>query len=279
MKTLSMILTLSTILLISSCSGKSPFSSIGNDNSTGSVSCKVSTANAVQEVIKTADLQVAGHGMQTISKRMTVAPNSISGRVDEIPIGKGRSFKVTIYDSIGNPQYQGTSTADITEDNVTAVPVTLSRVTGSVQIQGQVETPSYGYQYYKLTINAIGLGGPNEAILTETSFLNGNTPIVGGYSVLSNSNTVIGDVSSLFNGDLTADAGYVKFSSAPWSWIIDMGAAYTFTDLKIASHETFFYKEPSNITIFGSSDGTTWNEIGGTTFSNEYQDALIELTY
>lgn len=275
----TIILTLTTIIF-TSCSGKNPFTAISNDNSTGSVSCQVSTVNAQQEVIKTADLQVAGHGMKTISKRMAVTPTAISGRVDEIPVGKGRSFKVTIYDSLGTPQYEGTSTADIKSDEVTAVPVTLSRVTGSVQILGQVEGTTYGYRYYKLTVNSLNLGGPNEAILTETSFYNGETPVVGGYTTVSHSAIVIGaELPCLFNGDATVDGGYIKFDIFPWSWTVDMGASYVFTKLKIASHETFFYKEPSSITIYGSDDGSTWNPIGDSTFTTEYQEAFITLTY
>jgi hypothetical protein len=267
-------------MLLVSCSGKGPLSVLSHDDGTGTVTCQVSTANAQQEVIKTADLQVAGHGMQTISKRMSVSPNLISGRVDEIPVGKGRSFKVTIYDSVGAPQYEGTSTADISGGEVTAVPVTLSRVTGSVQILGEVEPTNYGYRYYKLTVNSIGIGGPNEAILTETSFLNVNTPVVGGYTTVSHSAIETGnELSSLFNGDTTASGGYIKFSTFPWSWTVDMGAAYVFTQLKIASWETFFYKEPSSITIFGSTDGTTWNEIGASTFSATYDQVFVQLTY
>lgn len=150
-----------------------------------------------------------------------------------------------------------------------------------------------GYQYYKFVVEAIDLAGPYCAILTETSFMDGYVPITDNYKVLSRShmevggpnNEELGDMRSLFDGYLNATDGnhtyykYVKFTTTPWEWIVDMGSPSIYTSLTIASHETFFYSEPSRVKIYGSNDTTTWNVIGNQTFTKIYQTTSISLSY
>ena len=273
-----------SVLWLAGCSSHNNISNLlgPSGEQTGSVLCKVSTANVVTGVIKTADLQVAGNGMVTITKRMSVNPSAIEGQITGIPVGHSRTFKVMIYDSLGEQQYTGQATADVVGGDTVAVPMVLTRVTGAATINGVIQDVAPGYRYYKFVVSAMNLGGSSCGILTETSFLNDSVPVVGGYTVLSSSTVAAGSIESLFDGDLTVGAStglYMKFTTVPWQWVVDMGATYKFTALHIASWETFYYHEPSQVTVYGSSDATNWNQIGGQTFTTVYQDTLVPLSY
>lgn len=138
-----------------------------------------------------------------------------------------------------------------------------------------------GYRYYKFEVNATDLGGPYECILTETCFMDGDAMVTDGYKVLNHSPVYAGDTSTstLFNGSDSAGKGHVKTITIPWHWVVDMGASYKFTSMFISSWETFFYHEPSQVTIYGSDDASTWIQIGDKTFTSIYQSAFVPLTY
>jgi hypothetical protein len=137
-----------------------------------------------------------------------------------------------------------------------------------------------GYRYYKFVANESNLGGPYEAILTETSFID---TVATNYALVSHDPVLTGTINALFDGDLTVgpqDGQYVKYNnSAPWHWTADVNSPRKFKELKISSLDIFFYKEPSHITISGSNDLTNWAVVADTTFNTAYNNAAIQLTY
>lgn len=173
-------------------------------------------------------------------------------------------------------------------DTVISKPDTIKPVTTTSPVAVQ------GYRYYKFVVEAMALGSSSCGILTETSFMDGDKHITTGYNVISRSDFAwetnpaidstyeLGRMNSLFDGDVTvgSDHGnYIKFTSTPWQWVVDMGSCNKYTSLFISAHETFFYKEPSQVKVYGSNDQTSWKVIGDKKFTEVYQTASIPLSY
>ena len=260
-------LFISSILMLSCLN--SPISSSKNDGE-GSALLKIMATpdSPFQKIAKTAILTITAPDINTITKNLTITDSSVEGRITDIPVGRNRLFTVKIYDTVNIPQYYGKATSNVFPDSVVTINMTIARITGSVDINGNIiEDTSYlnGFRYYRFVVNTINLGGSNGAILTETHFIRGVTayPPTGTYTVISNSSLVGGNILALFDGDSTTGpttGSYVKFSSVPWEWILDMKQNYVFNSFYLSSWQTDFYAEPSNIIIYGS--GSQYRVLG-----------------
>jgi hypothetical protein len=202
----------------------------------------------------------------------------LEGLIDCIPIGKSRKFKILVYDTIGTVQYEGETEADVYSDVPVQITIILKRVVGDAVIIGQVDTVE-GYRCYRMVVEAKDLGGPNEVIMTELSFMD-SVPVLSGYKVLLNNGLVIGRVDALFDGDITAGVdSYIKFNGVPWEIVLDMGYVRRFSRVHVATWEDFFYHIPSRVRIYGGDDTETWYEIGLGEYVEVYSDKFISLTY
>lgn len=87
-------------------------------------------------------------------------------------------------------------------------------------------------------------------------------------------------IDGLFDGDTTANGGFIKFESVPWSWIIDMRAPQRFDSFMLATWETFFYRAPSAISVSGANslDGP-WRVLFAGSFDELYDTRVVPLTY
>jgi hypothetical protein len=232
----------------------------------------------------------SGSAMSTISKALTFNDTSIQGTVTGIPAGNSRIFQVSVYDSLGSKQYYGADTANVLQDTTVNIFITVKRVIGSANINGEIlEADPIEYRYYKFIVNTSNIGStPGAAedvsILTETHFLKGGVvyPSAGDYTIVSDSSIKAGSVGALFDGNSATDStgNYMKFSLAPWAWVIDMKQSYTFDSFYLSSWQTYWYKEPSDISIYGSNSSSgPWNLIGAEVFTTVYQSAVVPLMY
>lgn len=216
-----------------------------------------------------------------ITIRKTIPLNSTTET--PVPAGPARVFSLDIVDTNGTTQYSGADTADIMANEPTNINIPLYRASAPVTIQATIMDDSSSYRYYRFLASTSTLAGPYESILTETHFTMAGIsyPKPDSFSILSYSPMVIGDINSLFNNNGTANTGYVKWTyTQPWEWIIDMQTDYTFDSFYMASWETFFYHEPSNVSIYGSHASTgPWTLLGAQVFTSIYQNATIALTY
>lgn len=148
-----------------------------------------------------------------------------------------------------------------------------------------VPSVSSGYQYYRFVVDSAGLAGSSCIILTETDFIkNGqHYPTPRTVSVISHSPIAIGSIEALFDTDTTTGSttgNYAKFTSTPWEWVIDMKQTIKFDSFYLSSWETFFYQEPSKVSIYGSMNLTgNWTLIGHQVFTQVYQSTTVPLTY
>ena len=241
-----------------------------------------------QKIAKMAVLNISASDMLTLTKSLAITDSSVEGIVSGIPVGKNRLFEVSVFDSLDTLQYKGSATANVIADSMVTVTINVARVTSSAYINGSItedSSHSSAYRYYRFVINAMALAGPYEGILTETHFLKGGVayPPAGSYTLVSNSPVELGNISSLFDGDSSTSStngNYMKFTSVPWEWIIDMNQNYTFDSFYLSSWQTYFYKEPSDISIYGSNSSSgPWNQIGAEVFTVIYQSAVVPLTY
>lgn len=224
-------------------------------------------------------LIIQANDMVTIRK--TIPLNSISET--PVPAGPARVFSLDIVDTNGTTQYSGADTSDILANEPTDINIPLYRASAPVTIQATIMDDSSSYRYYRFLASASTLAGPHESILVETHFIMAGIsyPKPDSFSILSYSPMVIGNINSLFNDNSTANAGYVKWTyTQPWEWVIDMHVDYTFESFYMASWETFFYHEPSSVSIYGSHAPTgPWALLGSQVFTSIYQNATIALTY
>jgi hypothetical protein len=161
--------------------------------------------------------------------------------------------------------------------------MTLGRV-GTVTVNGYIDPP---YQFYKFSVDAMDIGGSSCGILTEASFIdvNGNAVTLNGtnYIIVSSSPIAVGTLQPLFDGDVTVGpttGNYMKFTVCPWEYIIDMGRAYMFGSFRIAAWETWFYHEPSRVSIYGATSSTgPWQLLGTKTWTSCYDQDTVMLSY
>lgn len=139
-----------------------------------------------------------------------------------------------------------------------------------------------GFRYYRFVVEGKIGGSVTATCLVETHFLSGDTayPPAGDYEIVHHDSIASGGITPLFNGNNTAGTGYCKFVDIPWEWILDMTETRTFESLFIANWETFFYKVPSDVKVYGgSSESGPWTQIGSRVFSASYDTAYVPLTY
>jgi hypothetical protein len=245
-----------------------------------------------QKIAKTAILTISASDMLSMTKSLTITDSSVEGKVSGIPVGKNRLFEVSVFDSLDTLQYQGSATSDVISDSMVTVFISVKRITSSANINGNIiedTTNSIGYRYYKFVVNASNIGSsPGAAedvsILTETHFLKGSVayPPAGNYSIVSDSSVEAGSVAALFDGDSATDStgNYMKFTLAPWAWVIDMKQNYTFDNFYLSSWQTYWYREPSDIAIYGANSSSgPWKQIGAEVFTAVYQAAVVPLVY
>jgi hypothetical protein len=79
-----------------------------------------------------------GDTMSTLTKTLTITDSSVQGIVTGIPAGNSRVFKVSVYDSLDSLQYYGVDTADVIRNTTVDITVNVKRVTGSVDIDGNI---------------------------------------------------------------------------------------------------------------------------------------------
>lgn len=227
-------------------------------------------------------LTIQANDMVTIRKTIPITNNSVSGETI-VPAGPARIFSLDIVDTAGSVQYTGSDTANVTPDQPVNIDITLVRLSAPVTITATITEDNSSYQYYRFVANASTLAGPHESILVETHFIMAGItyPKPDSFSVLSYSPMVIGNINSLFDNNSTANTGYVKWTyTNTWEWVIDMKNNYTFDNFYMASWETFFYHEPSSVSIYGSHASTgPWTLLGVQVFTSIYQNATITLTY
>ena len=124
------------------CSDSSdPVSDNGGNGKTGFASAKISITAAApffKDIADSAVVLVSGEGMDDIIAELEISGAAVSGTVADIPVGTARSFEVSVYDDAGTLQYYGKTVTDITGDAVTEIAITLTRITGSADINGSV---------------------------------------------------------------------------------------------------------------------------------------------
>lgn len=278
------------VVFLIGCSGNNPVSSVRTGGyGTASINIAVPANTPFSQVARKAVISITANDMSASSKELTVSANAIQGVVNNIPSGKNRKFDVQVLDSGSVVKYRGSATADVPTDQTVSVPITLVRTAGNAVINGTIVEDSIttGYRYYKFVINSYGNlgGGVYVPCLVETHFVKGDTVYpkdVSGYSVVSGDTAALGGgtLAALFDGDLTANTGFVKPTVNPWNIVVDMKVARTFTGFYMHLWETFFYGSPTSVTIYGATSATgTWTQIGAETFSADYQDATIPLVY
>ena len=116
-------------------------------------------------------LAFAISGNDTLStSNLKIIGNSVIGNLSKIKVGKNRIIKVVAYDSNQNPIYSGSVITDIIAGEVVIVKITLTPVTGTVLIYGEINDgcdPSKGmydnknlkeYFFQMKWYNAAGIG-------------------------------------------------------------------------------------------------------------------------
>jgi len=287
------LLTMVTLGSLLNCSTPQTVSVQPNANS-GIALLKIAVIpnSPFQKIAKTATLTISASDMLSMKKSLTITDSSVEGKVSGIPVGENRRFEVSVFDSLDTLQYQGSAIANVIADSIVTVTIVVARITSSAYINGSIiedTTNSSGYRYYKFVVNASNIGSSSGAaedvsILTETHFLKGSVayPPAGNYSIVSDSSVEAGSVAALFDGDSATDStgNYMKFSLAFWAWVIDMKQNYTFDSFYLSSWQTYWYREPSDITIYGSNSSSgPWNQIGAEVFTVVYQSAVVPLVY
>ncbi len=106
----------------------------------GSVLFKIvaGSGSSFSAIAKTADVEISAADMNSIKAMLEVTETSITGKVENIPVGKGRAFTVSVYDEDGLVQYRGSAEADIEAGKDVPVRITLTRVTGGAIINGTI---------------------------------------------------------------------------------------------------------------------------------------------
>lgn len=110
-----------------------------------SVLLAISTYPEFDTIANYAQVHVSGHGMDTITEFLTILDSSITGKVNNIPVGNNRHFEVYVYGYAGDVIYYGDSYADIRIGEETYVYIGLKRPTGgSAVINGTIiDYPTY----------------------------------------------------------------------------------------------------------------------------------------
>ena len=273
-----LLLTIIALLAIS-CSNNNQSQNPTQPQPTGLAKVSVQVPPQIAAILAARGLlSIQANDMVTIRK--TIAIDNITET--PVPTGPARIFTLDLIDTNGHTQYTGADTANITSTPAD-ISIPLYRVTAPVSISATIMEDSSSYQYYRFVANASTLAGPWESILTETHFIMAGIayPKDTNFTIISYSPMVIGTITSLFNNNGTANTGYVKWTyTNTWEWIIDMKDNYTFDSFYMASWETFFYHEPSNVSIYGAhTQSGPWSLLGAQVFTSIYQNATIPLTY
>ena len=94
-------------------------------------------------------LTISASDMPTITKQLTLTGDAITGLIEGIPAGANRLFEVKVFDSTGTLQYQGSTTATVTAGGNVSVSISIVRIVGSANINGQViELPTVGWTVF-----------------------------------------------------------------------------------------------------------------------------------
>ena len=82
--------------------------------------------------VVSADAEVHAEGMDPMGPiPLTVAGDTISGRIEEVPAGPNRELRVSAYDSASFVVYSGSTILDVARDEVAQASVTLARHWGN----------------------------------------------------------------------------------------------------------------------------------------------------
>lgn len=126
-------------LFISQCS-QNENNPVSTSTDTKSVAVSIETKEGFDQIAKSAIVVVTGKDMKAISTNLTIGKTTISGTVNNIPVGLDRFFEVTVYNDKKVAIYAGSSYADIKLGEITYVNITLYKLDGGTAvINGTIE--------------------------------------------------------------------------------------------------------------------------------------------
>jgi hypothetical protein len=97
-----------------------------------------STSSYFNDVADSAIVKISADDISTITQGLTIGVNTVTGTVNDIPVGPNRLFEIFVYDEADSLQYYGHATAEIIRDTITNVTINLVRVTGGSIINGTI---------------------------------------------------------------------------------------------------------------------------------------------
>jgi hypothetical protein len=113
---------------------------VSTSTNTKSVAVSIETKEGFDQIAKYATVVVTGKDMKPISTNLTIGKTTISGTVNNIPVGLDRFFEVTVYNDKKVAIYAGSSYADIELGEITYVNIILYKLDGGTAvINGTIE--------------------------------------------------------------------------------------------------------------------------------------------
>jgi len=107
---------------------------LSTSENTNSVKIAITTKDGFDKIAGSAVAFVTADDMDTIITKLSIKPNTITGQINNIPVGKNRHFQVYVYDFDGKPIYGGGNYADVTIEQITYVSITLTKINGGTAI-------------------------------------------------------------------------------------------------------------------------------------------------
>lgn len=131
MKTTVALLILLTALILHSCSETdTPLSPPMLEETSVRFALPAANPTEFQLRAERAELVITGSDMDTLTFPLTVTDSGIAGTITALMAGTARTFTITVYDSDGRIQYEGSRTLDVDAGAMTSLPIRVKKILG-----------------------------------------------------------------------------------------------------------------------------------------------------